>query len=631
MSSWKIDQTELVSWLQGYDGPKFQAIVCDPPYALISIAKRFGKNSSAPAQEGADGRYSRLSSGFMNARWDSFESLDQYREWVGTWAKLLIEKALEPGAVCLFFGGTRTWHHLALGLEQGGFDVYDTIMWLHGQGFPKSHDVSKGLDKSAGAEREIIRTEDRRSDYDGSQRASRAINKNWRDAEGRDDYRDVATRKVTIAATPDAETWEGFGTALKPAWEPILLCRAPRDCHTFAQLATEHSSGALNIDGTRISGVTHGSGASMNNEIYGEFKDERKGIPNEINTSGRWPANLILSHHEDCIRIGDALVENPSGDVSGDEPSEVTKNVYGKSEGRKLFKSYRVKPRVINRWKEGMKPFGEGAGGEYETVKPTKARMPDGSANPEYQRPDEESPWKMPPGRRRPTKTKVKSGKGHTRGASTMIYGGGKGFTEATGEEVGYSDDEGYELVDRWACVPECPARQLDDSIREGLGRSSMGGGLHSGNAESMFIPDVAGFRSPQYYDVGGPSRFFYTSKADRGEKDLGLEDFYWKRVDTGFERIDKKAWQKLPKRERARGCIHPTVKPIAIIRYLATLIVPPKQEGIIRRMLIPFSGSGSEIIGAVQAGWDEVIGIEMEAKYNDMARARLRGAIGMF
>lgn len=153
MSTWKIEQAELVTWLQAYDGPRFHAIVSDPPYALISIGKRFGKVASAPAQEGTDGRFARLSSGFMGQKWDGFDSLDQYREWVASWAKLLIEKALEPGAVCLFFGSSRTSHHLALGLEQGGFEIYDTIthlypggvqeawsqgplLWVHGQGFP---------------------------------------------------------------------------------------------------------------------------------------------------------------------------------------------------------------------------------------------------------------------------------------------------------------------------------------------------------------------------------------------------------------------------------------------------------------------------------------------------------------
>ncbi|KKL22318.1 hypothetical protein LCGC14_2436670, partial [marine sediment metagenome] len=111
MTTWHIIESELIEWLKSYDGPRYQAVLSDPPYALISITKRFGKDGSAPAQEGSDGRYSRLSGGFMGQKWDGFESLQHYQEWIAEWSALLIEKALYPGAVCMFFGGTRTFHH----------------------------------------------------------------------------------------------------------------------------------------------------------------------------------------------------------------------------------------------------------------------------------------------------------------------------------------------------------------------------------------------------------------------------------------------------------------------------------------------------------------------------------------
>ena len=95
-------------------------------------------------------------------------------------------------------------------------------------------------------------------------------------------------------------------------------------------------------------------------------------------------------------------------------------------------------------------------------------------------------------------------------------------------------------------------------------------------------------------------------------------------RADLNYKAIRKR-------RERARGCIHPTVKPLELLRYLSTLSLPPKQEGKTRRILIPFSGSGSEMIGATQAGWDEVIGVEMEQNYIEVAEARLNANIGMF
>lgn len=504
MGTQSVIEADLFEWLESYDGPRFHAVVCDPPYALISITKRFGKANSAPAQEGSDGRFSRLSSGFMGQKWDGFDSLEQYQEWVSVWAKLLIEKVLFPGAVCLFFGGTRTFQHLGVGLGRGGFEIVDTLMWLHGQGFPKSHDISKGLDKVAGAEREI---EGPYIAPDGKTRTKDASITGGRFGAGEYDPTEEQIQKMlTVPATPEAETWDGYGTALKPAWEPIFLCRAPRNGKTFAQLAVEHGSGALNIGGTRL-GYENG------------LTDDK----------GRWPANLVLSHSDECVKVGEFMVEG----------------------------------RTINRFDQGMMPFGNAAGEDYQSEQ-------------------------MPP-----------------------------------------------ETVERWACVPECPVRQLDDQVGEA--RSSMGGGTHRTPAENLESQTVSfgnhpvGYTAPQYFDAGGPSRFFYVGKASRGEKDKGLEQFYWQRTGDGFERIDLETWEGLERHERAHGCIHPTVKPLDICRHLATLVLPPEQEGRIRRILVPFAGSGSEIIGAAEAGWDEVVGIEYEAQYVEIAKARLRGTLGLF
>lgn len=513
MQSIEIVEAELIEWLEFYDMKRgrYNALLCDPPYALISIAKRFGDPDAAPAQEGADGRFSRLSSGFMGQEWDSFESLEEYRDWIAEWADLLITYALHPGAICLFFGGTRTWHHLAVGLEAGGFEVYDTLMWLYGAGFPKSHNISKYINN---------------------------------------------------------DIWNGYGTALKPAWEPILFCRAPREGTTFAKLATEHGSGALNIDGARItSGDTpkkwdspRGGIWTTDSEAKGELVDQ---------PLGRWPANLLISHHEDCVKIGDyeapkdtllphgKITTRPPGHLAGSEPTEDRVEL-----PKRKVTHYRKKGRVINRWQTGMKPFGDAAGEDYE------------------------------------------------------------------------SEQMEVDIIERWACVPECPIRQLDDQAGEltsGLMKAGQPrraskelGGYQDG------FPDEATDRDT-YADVGGPSRFFYCGKASRSEKDKGLSHFFWERAKKGYKRIDRDRYEQLPRRKRARANIHPSVKPLDLLRYLAILILPPPQDGRIRRLLIPFSGSGSEIIAAKQAGWDEVLAIEMEPNYNEIARARIAGTLGMF
>lgn len=544
--NWSIQQTELIEWLKGYDGPKFHAIVSDPPYALISITKRFGKEGSAPAKEGEDGRYQRLSGGFMGQKWDGFDSLDQYQDWVSEWSKALIEKALFPGAVCLFFGGTRTFHHLAVGLERGGFEITDTLLWLHGQGFPKSHDISKGLDRAAGAERKVIGKKIRGDVQDAKARGvgylADPANRNNTKQFGYGD------EEITEPATPEAERWDGYGTALKPAWEPVFLCRAPRGNKTFAQLATEFGTGALNIDGTRISGTPGDGrwGKDVTTDVWDKMPNQEPGElkPQELNQTGRWPANFVLSHSQECVKVGE----------------------------------YEVEGRTINRWTEDMKPFGDAAGEEYESEE-------------------------MPP-----------------------------------------------ETVERWACVPECAVRILDDQAGDVYGAGTYSQPLSDSEvteaASNSTLYDLgiqhskdSRRRKMKYANqTGGPSRFFYTSKASRSEKDKGLEDFFWSRVESGFDRVDFEIWELLDKKKRARGNIHPTVKPLDMIRYLATLVLPPNgtksdhsDERRKWRILVPFSGSGSEVIGALQAGWDEAVGVEMDETYTEIADARIRANVGWF
>lgn len=526
---YSIIESEIIEWLNAYDGEKFHAILSDPPYALISIAKRFGPGQ-VEAQEGEDGRFSRLGKGFMGQTWDGFDTLEDYQKWVAEWASLMIEKILYPGAICLFFGGTRTWHHLAVGLENGGFEIYDSLMWLYGSGFPKSHDISKGIDRAAGKDRTVIAKV--RSKGGGTEHINR---KNVEYGFRPGDYqKGENVFDITEPATDEARLWDGYGTSLKPSWEPIILCRAPRKGQTFASLAQEFGSGALNIDGGRISGSWEWG---TQTDIRGGRFGGNQARPSEgdvydkdvkSHPSGRWPANLLLSHHEDCQLLGEIEIEG----------------------------------RVINRWKEGMKPFGDAAGEPFESEQ-------------------------FPP-----------------------------------------------ETIERWACVPECPIRQLDDQA--GIRTSGSGGARRKtgkGTQGAVFGVESrpAGTELVTYGDSGTVSRFFYCGKASRAEKDAGLETFFWKREEGGYLRISESEWTDLAKNQRAKFNIHPTVKPLELLQYLATLLLPPELEDRERRMFIPFSGSGSEIIGALKAGWDIAVGVEAEAQYNEIALARLSHNLGMF
>jgi DNA modification methylase len=152
--------------LKGFADASIDSVVCDPPYALVSIGKRFGAENAAPAKAGKSGAYARASAGFMGQKWDTGETAFDPEFWVE------VLRVLKPGGHLIAFSGTRTYHRLACAIEDAGFEMRDMIAWLYGSGFPKSHDVSKGIDKAAGAEREVVGQSRILTDVRGPSRAS---------------------------------------------------------------------------------------------------------------------------------------------------------------------------------------------------------------------------------------------------------------------------------------------------------------------------------------------------------------------------------------------------------------------------------------------------------------------------
>ena len=235
--------------LQELDDASIDSIVTDPPYEL----------------------------GFMGKDWDN--SGIAYS--VELWVECL--RVLKPGGHLLAFGATRTYHRMAVAIEDAGFEIRDSIHWVYGSGFPKSHNVSKAIDKEAGAEREVI----------GSKRVSpKGISAaEERSAVAAGSYGGEAKDvDITAPATDDAKTWEGWGTALKPAHEPIMLARKPLT-GTVASNVLAHGTGALNIDGCRIGTdpITI-NGQGNDNLFHGNFSGN---IDNPTRV-GRFPANIIF-------------------------------------------------------------------------------------------------------------------------------------------------------------------------------------------------------------------------------------------------------------------------------------------------------------------------------------------------
>ncbi len=212
---------------------------------------------------------------FMGKHWDyDVPSIDIWRE---------VLRVLKPGGYLLSFGGTRTYHRMVVNIEDAGFEIRDQIQWLYGSGFPKSHDISKAIDKQAGVEREVV-----------------GKSANWRPAKthgGAGFDKEVgegpAVMNLTTPSTPEAKQWEGWGTALKPANEPIVLARKPLSEKTVAENVLKWGTGGLNIDASRVGtqerqSKTMKSGTGQTYGKYQEWNGEYKTV------QGRFPANIIL-------------------------------------------------------------------------------------------------------------------------------------------------------------------------------------------------------------------------------------------------------------------------------------------------------------------------------------------------
>lgn len=247
-----IFESDCLIELKKMNDNSVDSIVTDPPYGLSFMGKKW--DYDVPSKE--------------------------------IWQECL--RVLKPGGHLLSFGGTRTYHRLVVNIEDAGFEIRDCIQWLYSSGFPKSTDVSKRIDKEAGAEREVI-----------------GESKNNRDR-SKHDYNSVgnvgSAAMITAPATASAKQWQGWGTALKPANEPICVARKPLEKGlTVAENVQRWGCGAINIDGSRIAvddndpnprkpsvGWQNADDPSVTN-----FGSGGRPIEN-LNSQGRWPANIMF-------------------------------------------------------------------------------------------------------------------------------------------------------------------------------------------------------------------------------------------------------------------------------------------------------------------------------------------------
>jgi DNA modification methylase len=352
----KIFCGNMLEVLEGFEAGRFSRVITDPPYEL----------------------------GFMGKSWDSSGVAFQ----VETWRKVL--RVCKPGAMLLAFGGTRTFHRLTCAIEDAGWEIRDCMMWLYGSGFPKSLDISKAIDKRPGVhlhddfKRDLAKARESHGisrkklaemvvgtasgavwnwehhQFPEARHWSKlkaslpSLDDRWGEVLANAERDVLESRKgkdrkgdgtvfglghggnvdVTSAKTGAASEWSGWGTALKPAWEPIIVAMKPLD-GTFAENALQHGVAGLNIDGGRVeyeSDGTLASNPSLRKSIKGGsgghiFATEEQSRCMTPHSLGRWPANVILD--EEAGQILDTQTGDLGKSTGGRSGKSGSSNAYG--------------------------------------------------------------------------------------------------------------------------------------------------------------------------------------------------------------------------------------------------------------------------------------------------------------
>ena len=543
MSNITLRYGDVAEQLRHLEDSSVDTIVTDPPYNLA----------------------------FMGKKWDNKGAPKEFQKWCETWATECY-RVLKAGGYILVFGGTRTFHRVTSGLEDSGFAIKDCLSWNYGTGFPKSHNVSKAIDKLGGDPAAL------RNMAEALQQARLSRNMtirecdklfcegstNWSWLEGRRDTIHIPTisqqqriveewpemqavfshfdkkgeplgtktharggggdyakmvgskaehsvEQLYDCGTLQSEAWKGYGTGLKPAWEPIILGQKPFK-GTYASQVLKEGVGALNIDECRITVTDVAQYENNRRGFHERMKDdsarpyEGGWKPNTVEveeSKGRWPANAIFQHHHECQVVGNKIV----------------KGSIRKPTGKPLFDDTGTADRSVQ-WNAN-------------NVKDTTVR-------------------------------------GH-----------------------------GDEVVPVWECHSLCPAHILDS--QSGYSKSSASLRKNKKRNETNIygggkgIPQVV-LQSP-HSDSGGASRFFYCPKTAKKEKTC----------DGHIENT------------------HPTVKPVGLIEWIIRLSTPaPQTMGRQPIVLDCFIGSGSTAIAAHRLGVD-CIGIDANADYLDIAEQRLQ------
>ena len=509
-----ITNANIKEWARDYDGPQFDGILCDPPYEL----------------------------GFMGKSWDSSGiAFDK-----DMWADIL--KLLKPGGHLLAFSGSRTYHRMAVAIEDAGFEIRDMIEYVYGSGFPKSLNLEKQMEKMLDEKRAKQNTKRGvRPMPDTNVPQTESINKEF----GEVLQSSVSEQSVSQPGQPpdnvrtEQPSVEGRSNtqATKGELQRCPLCEMPAGIFANGSQGRLHN-GTPSSDGSTSeqNADTNGGGTPHRPQTKQQRAIELEAICNECRTQAIRGARGIGSalkpaHEPICMArkpldgtIGQNYLKHGTGGLNIDGSRVVTADGLERIQGSSKYTSTPNAPN--NGW----------------VSKPqTQGRFP-----------------------------------------ANLIHDG--------------SDE--VEAV--------FPQTKAGVAVRRNKG-------IVASKNVTFNANDPTNTEDVGYGDSGSASRFFYTAKASKSERNAGLE---------GFEEKETKRYgdfqgtpEHAPKLDVRNTNHHPTVKPLSLTKYLATLIKPPTGG----RLLVPFSGSGSEMIGALQAGWEYVEGVELTEEYIPIAEARIK------
>jgi len=572
----------------------FTSIITDPPYGL---GKQPKVEELTAYLQGSD----LVTGEFHGQNW-KIPSVLVWRE---------VFRILKPGGHVLCFGGARTFDLISLGLRAAGFENRDTIaefgclQWLYGSGMPKSHNISKAIDRLAGAERRVVGVKPGHEEFVG--RGNDSSIKSLRDGTLKtgfsrpwmaDPEKVEAYHLQTAPATPEAKQWQEYGTGLKPCWEPILVFRKPIAERTVAAQVLKTGTGALNIDVCRVKHSSsedfkkHKAGVDAIKTRGGSMDNSWKNSSdlsgaNDVTSAGRWPPNALLVHSEGCKKVGEKKVKAGGGTEPHSQAAPISQLEQGP------FKEQTNRPYRNYADSEGTETVDAWACVEGCPVKALDAQ----SGN----RPSTLT------GRADPTEQHENPGDNHD--ASWFGGGNSRVYADEGGASRFFPQFEA-EDSNEWDCVEGCPVRALDEQSGSCGAQAPVRGTEPSMAVEPGTITGERK-RVPGVFhaDEGGASRFFPQFE---GQTEVEVPFMYCGKVSKREATLSGKIENR-----------HPTKKPVALMRWLIRLVTP--KGGIV---LDPYCGSGSTLQAAIEEGCI-FTGIENDPVSHTIASKRVEILLG--